>query len=61
MNLDFLFFLQCDSCDNIFFSDETYLKIYDGELTDPKLCKNVAIPRTAQVSNVLVSFFFYEL
>ena len=35
--------------------DETYLKIYDGDLTDPKLCKNIVIPRTAQVSNVLVS------
>ncbi|XP_020604326.1 diacylglycerol kinase theta-like isoform X2 [Orbicella faveolata] len=34
-------------------TDETYLKIYDGEVSDPKLCKNVAIPRTAQVSNVL--------
>ncbi|XP_078382985.1 diacylglycerol kinase theta-like isoform X2 [Oculina patagonica] len=33
--------------------DETYLKIYDGEVADPKLCKNVAIPRTAQASNVL--------
>ena len=36
-------------------SDETILKIYDGEVADPKLCKNIAIPRTAQVSNVLVS------
>jgi len=44
----------------IFFSDETYLKIYDGEVSDPKLCKNVAIPRTAQVSNVLVSFVILE-
>lgn len=35
--------------------DETYLKIYDGDITDPKLCKNIVIPRTAQVSNVLVS------
>jgi len=34
-------------------SDETILKIYDGEVADPKLCKNIAIPRTAQVSNIL--------
>jgi len=44
-----------------FFADEAYLKIYDGEVSDPKLCKNVAIPRTAQVSNVLVSFVILEL
>lgn len=25
----------------------------DGNLTDPKLCKNIVIPRTAQASNVL--------
>ncbi|XP_027044816.1 diacylglycerol kinase theta-like isoform X2 [Pocillopora damicornis] len=36
-----------------FDADETYLKIYDGDITDPKLCKNIVIPRTAQVSNVL--------
>ncbi|XP_067048570.1 diacylglycerol kinase theta-like isoform X1 [Acropora muricata] len=34
-------------------SAETVLKIYDGEVSDPKLCKNITIPRTAQASNVL--------
>lgn len=34
-------------------SDETMLKIYDGEVGDPKLFKNIAVPRTAQASNVL--------
>ena len=38
-----------------FFSDKTILKIYDGEVADPRLCKNIEIPRTAQASNVLVS------
>ncbi|XP_068736366.1 diacylglycerol kinase theta-like isoform X2 [Montipora capricornis] len=34
-------------------SEETILKIYDGKVNDPKLCKNITIPRTAQASNVL--------
>ncbi|XP_073252302.1 diacylglycerol kinase theta-like [Porites lutea] len=38
--------LNCDS-------DKTILKIYDGEVADPRLCKNIEIPRTAQASNVL--------
>lgn len=42
---------------HIFISAETVLKIYDGEVSDPKLCKNITIPRTAQASNVLVSAF----
>ena len=37
------------------FTDKTILKIYDGEVADPRLCKNIEIPRTAQASNVLVS------
>ena len=42
---------------HVFIPAETVLKIYDGEVSDPKLCKNITIPRTAQASNVLVSAF----
>lgn len=42
---------------HIFIAADTVLKIYDGEVSDPKLCKNITIPRTAQASNVLVSIY----
>ena len=37
------------------FSAKTILKIYDGEVADPTVCKNIEIPRSARASNVLVS------